>query len=99
MPCSLRSTTARGLLDGPACGIFERVGSPRAEREATLAALRALPHDQRATVFQPIRPSRTVPDDWTVRKVLRRMVAHHRAHTAEILQRRTWLLLGAPGPR
>jgi hypothetical protein len=32
----------------------------------------------------------------TIRKVLRRLISHDRDHAAEILQRRTWLLLGVP---
>lgn len=87
-----------GLRNGPSRGIFDKVRTPQAERRATLAALRALPEREWATVFHPVRPSRTTPDDWTVRKVLRRLISHHRAHTAEILQRRTWLLLGVPKP-
>jgi hypothetical protein len=31
-----------------------------------------------------------------VRKLVRRIISHERAHTAEIEQRRTWLLAGVP---
>lgn len=90
-----------GLVDGPAPGIFERVATPAEEHTGTLNLLRSLPHVDRARVFHPERhnPARTatLPDEWTVRKVIRRLVSHNRAHTAEIVQRRTWVLLGPPG--
>jgi hypothetical protein len=85
-----------GLQDGPARGIFEPVADPERDRALTLERLRSLSPAQRSYVFQPLRPGRTVPEQWTVRKVLRRMLAHERVHTAELRQRRTWLLLGVP---
>jgi hypothetical protein len=85
-----------GLQDGPARGIFEPVADPERDRALTLDRLRSLSPAQRSYVFQPVRPGRTVPEQWTVRKVLRRMLAHERVHTAELHQRRTWLLLGVP---
>lgn len=85
-----------GLCDGNAGGIFERVGEPAGERSQTLALLRALPDGERGRVYRPVRPSRHEPEEWTVRKLLRRIISHERAHTAEIVQRRTWILLGVP---
>lgn len=85
-----------GLRNGPAAGIFGRVARPEAEMAATREALRGLAPQDRGRVFRPLRPGRTEPDDWTAKKVLRRLLAHHRAHTAEMIQRRTWLLLGVP---
>jgi hypothetical protein len=31
-----------------------------------------------------------------VRKLARRIITHERGHAAEIMQRRTWILLGVP---
>jgi hypothetical protein len=62
----------------------------------TLSLLRSLSDEQRARVYRPIRPGVATPGSWTVRKVIRRIISHERAHTAEILQRRTWILLGVP---
>jgi hypothetical protein len=85
-----------GLRDGTAAGIFERVGTPAEERERTVALLRSLDDDARSQAYRPVRPGRSTPEDWTVRKVLRRIISHERHHTAEIAQRRGWLLLGVP---
>jgi hypothetical protein len=85
-----------GLREGTAAGIFERVGQPAEERERTVALLRSLDDDARSQVYRPVRPGRSTPEDWTVRKVLRRIISHERHHTAEITQRRAWLLLGVP---
>ena len=84
------------LRDGAAAAIFEPVGDPTTERALTVERLRALTDDERSRVHHPVRAGRTTPEPWTVRKVLRRMIAHDRGHAAEILQRRTWLLLGVP---
>lgn len=84
------------LHDSLARGIFERTGDPAAERAHTVALLRSLMDDERTRTFRPIHPSRDVAEEWTGRKVLRRIIAHERAHTAEIMQRRTWLFLGLP---
>jgi hypothetical protein len=84
------------LRDGLAAGIFERTGDPAAERARTVALLRSLPDDERSRTYRPTRPSREVAEEWTARKVLRRIISHERAHTAEIVQHRTWLLLGLP---
>jgi hypothetical protein len=87
-----------GLTDGPAAGIFERVGDAESEHVSTLKRLRAAMADGPARVYHPNRPDpgRTakLPDEWTVRKVIRRVVSHNRAHAAEIVQRRTWVLVG-----
>jgi hypothetical protein len=85
-----------GLRDGEAAGIFGSVDSPSSERARTAELLWSLTDDERGRVFRPQRPSRGVSEEWTVRKVLRRIISHERAHAAEILQRRTWLLLGLP---
>jgi hypothetical protein len=85
-----------GLQDGPAKGIFEPVADAERERTLTLNRLRSLSDAQRTYVFQPVRPGQTAPEQWTVRKLLRRLLAHERVHTAELRQRRTWLLLGVP---
>jgi hypothetical protein len=84
------------LRDGLAPGIFERTGDPGLERARTEAVVRSLTDDERSRTYCPTRPSREVAEEWTVRKVLRRIISHERAHTAEIVQRRTWLLLGLP---
>ena len=86
-----------GLRDGTAKGIFERVGDPADERKRTLEVLRALSDSERSRVYHPVRPGRLAGEEWTVRKFFRRVISHERAHAAEILQRRTWLLLGVPG--
>jgi predicted RNase H-like HicB family nuclease len=85
-----------GLRDGEARGIFEDVADAASERERTVAVLRSLSDEERGRVYRPLRPSQAVPEEWTVRKVLRRIISHERAHTAEIIQRRTWILLGPP---
>jgi predicted RNase H-like HicB family nuclease len=85
-----------GLRDGPAKGIFEDVTDPAADRSSTVAALRACTANDRVRIYRPLRPGQSVAEEWTVRKVLRRIISHERAHAAEITQRRTWLLLGLP---
>jgi len=86
------------LRDGPAPGIFERVGPAEAEFALTIERLRGLSDEDRSRVWRPVHPTRTTPvvEEWTARKVIRRSLSHVRAHTAEILQRRTWLQLGVP---
>jgi predicted RNase H-like HicB family nuclease len=84
------------LRDGTAPGIVERVGEPGDERRLTVEALRDLAPADRARVFGPLHPGSDTPGEWTLRKVLRRMISHDRAHAAEIVQRRTWILLGPP---
>ncbi len=85
-----------GLRDGPAKGIFEAVSDPSAERSRTIQKLRSLSDEERSRSYRPVRPGRSVSDEWTVRKVIRRIISHERAHAAEIRQRLTWLLLGVP---
>jgi hypothetical protein len=85
-----------GLADGDAAGIFERVGAPHEERERTVALLRSLDDGARSRSYFPVRPGRSTPEEWTVRKVLRRIISHERHHAAEIAQRRAWLLVGVP---
>ena len=84
------------LRDGPAPGIFERVRPPEEEFEATIALLRGLDDEGRFRVWRPVHPGSADAEEWTARKVVRRRISHLRAHTAEIAQRRTWVLLGAP---
>jgi hypothetical protein len=84
------------LRDGAAPGIFDRVGEPADERRMTIEELRALAPADRARVFRPLHPGSDTPGEWTLRKALRRMISHDRAHAAEIVQRRTWILLGPP---
>lgn len=85
-----------GLRDSEAKGLFEEVADPAAEREKTAALLRSLSDEERGRVYRPLRPGQRVPEEWTVRKVVRRIISHERAHAAEIIQRRTWILLGPP---
>jgi hypothetical protein len=86
-----------GLRDGPAAGIYERVSDPETEHALTVERLRSMSAADRSRVWRPLRPGGSEPEEWTLRKVVRRMVSHDRAHTAEIWQRRSWVLLGAPG--
>ncbi|MGE5594950.1 MAG: hypothetical protein ACM3S1_02810, partial [Hyphomicrobiales bacterium] len=66
-------------------GIFERVGEPESELARTVAALReAAAAGERS--WYPVRPGRTAPEEWTLRKAFRRIVSHHHAHTAEIAE-------------
>jgi hypothetical protein len=85
-----------GLRDGPAKGIFEPPGDPERERAMTLDQLRALSDDDRSRAWMPVRPGRTVAEEWTARKVVRRIISHERGHAAEVRQRLTWVLLGPP---
>jgi hypothetical protein len=85
-----------GLRDGPAAGIFESVAEPASERSRTLELLRSMDDEALSRVYHPVRPSRQAHEPWTVRKVVRRLVSHDRTHAAEVQQRRTWVLLGAP---
>jgi hypothetical protein len=83
-----------GLSDGPAAGIFERAQDAATERARTLDLLRSLGDEARSRVYRPVRPGRTAPEEWTVRKLVRRVISHERHHAAEVRQRRAWLLLG-----
>jgi hypothetical protein len=63
------------------------------QRQRAITRLRALTEDDRSRLFKH-RPG---PEEhWTVRKALRRFIAHERFHTREIEQRLAWLLLGVP---
>jgi DinB family protein len=86
-----------GPRDGAAKGISEQTGDPPAEHARTVQLLRSLTDDGRSRLYRPLRPGQSAPEEWTVRKMLRRTISHERAHTAEIQQRRTWLVLGVPG--
>jgi len=88
-----------GLRDGPGKGIFEPVGEPADERARTLELLRGMSDEGRSRPWMCVRPGRTVAEEWTVRKVVRRIIAHERAHAAEVRQRLTWVLLGVPRAR
>jgi hypothetical protein len=85
------------LQDGPAQGIFADVADPATELERSLTALAGTDAAARGRTYLPRHPGRDLPEQWTMRKALRRMIAHERVHTAEIVHRRTWLLLGPPG--
>jgi hypothetical protein len=84
------------LRDGLAPGIRSPVTTAAAEHGRTLARLGEELGAEPARVFRPSRPGRPAEEEWTVRKVIRRLISHDRAHTAELEQRRTWVLLGAP---
>jgi hypothetical protein len=43
-----------------------------------------------------VRSWQETAEHWTARKVVRRVIAHERFHTAEIRQRQGWILLGVP---
>jgi uncharacterized damage-inducible protein DinB len=85
-----------GLQDGPSAGVFEPVSSPEEERARTLRFLQSLSESDLSRVYEPLRPSRNTPEQWTVRKVMRRLISHDRVHAAEVRQRTSWLLLGVP---
>lgn len=89
-----------GLKDGRAAGIFEPVATPAEETATTRSVLAAVASDDLDRVFRPRRPHASKedaePGEWTLRKALRRIISHDRAHAAEIIQRRTWVLLGVP---
>jgi hypothetical protein len=92
----LESYYRDGLRKGPASGIFERVGDAPGERARTVGRLREMSDEERSRGWMCVRPGRTVAEEWTVRKVARRIIAHERAHAAEVRQRLTWVLLGLP---
>jgi hypothetical protein len=84
------------LRDGPAPGIFEAVGDPHSEHRTTRTLFEEMTPEARSRVYRPVHPSRKEPEDWTARKALRRLISHERAHTAEIWQRRAWMVVGVP---
>jgi hypothetical protein len=89
-----------GLKDGTAAGIFEPVANAAEETARTRAILAGVAENDLSRVFRPRRPSAShgeaEPGEWTLRKALRRIISHNRAHAAEVTQRRTWILLGVP---
>lgn len=86
---------AGGLQDGPSSGISKRVDNPEALRGQTRQRLRT-PDAVAGRVYQPLRSGLAVPEEWTARKVIRRIISHERAHLAEIQQRRAWAAFGLP---
>ena len=72
------------------------MGTLEEEHRETAERLRALHASERSRVFRPLRPGSAEAEAWTVRKVARRLISHDRAHAAEIMQRRSWVLLGVP---
>ena len=89
------------LIDGPAADGEPALGLTglAVERQGVEALLVSLSSEQRNRVFAPRRPWQTGAERWTARKVVRRVLGHERFHTAEIQQRLTWVLLGAPSIR
>jgi hypothetical protein len=85
-----------GLRDGAAAGIFEPVAAPWDEHAKTVDLLRGMSEVDLSRSYWPVRPGRSEPEEWTVCKALRRLISHERVHTAEIWQRRSWVLLGTP---
>ncbi len=67
------------------------------QRNRTVERLLSLKLEEMSRTFRPQRPWQDRPEEWTARKVLRRIIEHERFHTAEIQQRLTWLRLGLPG--
>jgi uncharacterized damage-inducible protein DinB len=67
------------------------------ERERVIARLLALSDAELQAGFQRRHPWQNAGyEHWTVRKALRRLIAHERFHTREIEQQLAWLLLGTP---
>jgi hypothetical protein len=72
----------------------ERVPAAGELHEATAARLRAFDDEALSRLFKGTGPRGET--EWTVRKVLRRIIIHKRFHTREIEQRLSWLTLGVP---
>jgi hypothetical protein len=72
----------------------ERIPAAGELHEATAARLRAFSDEALGRLFKGTGPRGET--EWTVRKVVRRVVAHKRFHTREIEQRLCWLTLGVP---
>lgn len=83
----------RGLSDKPEAPVGR---ATLEERSEWIARLRELSMEDRGRLFRPTRPWQDRPEEWTARKVIRRMINHERFHTKEIQQRLAWLLLGIP---
>lgn len=94
---SAESYYRTGLRDGP---VADELGAAIADlashRERTVEVLQALSDDERRRVYAPQRSWQTGSERWTARKVVRRIIAHERFHTAEIKQRLAWILVGVP---
>ena len=88
-----RNCFADGLIGEEPDSIREDLA---AQRQRTLEVFRSLSLDDRRRMFLPRTPWGEKPEHWTARKVLRRIIAHERFHTAEIQQRLAWLKLGVP---
>ncbi|MGE3073601.1 MAG: hypothetical protein AB7N24_05870 [Dehalococcoidia bacterium] len=91
-----------GLRDGPAAGIFERVRTAEVEHSATVEILRAAALSDPDQVYRPQRIQRpnAAPEpagEWTIRKVIRRLISHDRQHAAEITERRISSQSGGSG--
>ena len=73
-------------------------GDAASERAATIAHLRGVSGDARQALYRVHRPwqDEGTHEEWTVRKVLRRIIGHERFHTQEIAQRLAWLIVGVP---
>jgi hypothetical protein len=85
------------LRDGPLADEPDSIAHDlQAQREKTIAAFQSLPAADRGRKFLPQTPWGEKPEHWTPRKSLRRIIAHERFHTAEIEQRKAWVLLGVP---
>jgi hypothetical protein len=72
----------------------ERIPAAGELHEATAARLRAFSDDALSQLVKGAGPRGET--EWTVRKVLRRIIIHKRFHTREIEQRLCWLTLGVP---
>jgi hypothetical protein len=67
------------------------------QRQRALVRLRGLTEGELAAEYKHRQPwQESGYEHWTVRKALRRFIAHERFHTREIEQRLAWLLLGLP---
>ncbi len=66
-------------------------------RELAVRHLKSLSDAALAREFRNPQPDQgDAFEQWSVRKALRRIIAHERFHTKEIEQRLAWLLIGAP---
>jgi predicted RNase H-like HicB family nuclease len=85
------------LRDGPIADEPHEIAHDLiAQRAKSIATFTALSAEHRGRMFLPQTPWGAKPEHWTPRKTLRRIIAHERFHTAEIIQRKTWVLLGVP---
>jgi len=86
------------LCDGPGAddAADEEAPDLRVERKRSVGMLSSLEDADRGRVFAPQRAWQSGTERWTARKVVRRIIGHERFHTAEIEQRLSWIVLGAP---